>query len=181
MEGDRNEAEPGRCTIEITSDETGIYRFTYTNKNFPEENIQDRELLVVPGELYPGCGNGQWTGEELIMIEQPSENNKIMSIIGCRYEETAISERFKEVCGSYGIVDERFKDIVCKCLLSIESGALKLEIEALNSKFISCLKVVADNLAFTQGFGRNARLAVTLREDDGFYLTYSGVVFKKIN
>lgn len=63
VEGDRNEAEPGRCTIEITSDETGIYRFTYTNKDFPEENIQDRELLVVPGELYPGCGNGQWTGE----------------------------------------------------------------------------------------------------------------------
>lgn len=63
VEGDRNEAEPGRCTIEITSDETGIYRFTYTNKDFPEENIRDRELLVVPGELYPGCGNGQWTGE----------------------------------------------------------------------------------------------------------------------
>ncbi|MBQ8833595.1 MAG: hypothetical protein IJ001_01550 [Oscillospiraceae bacterium] len=63
VEGDRNEAAPGVCIIEITSDETGIYRFTYTNKDFPEENIQDRELLVVPGELYPGCSNNQWIAE----------------------------------------------------------------------------------------------------------------------
>ena len=63
VEGDRIEAAPGICTIEITPDETGLYRFTYANKDFPEENVQDRELLVVPGELYPGCGNGQWTGE----------------------------------------------------------------------------------------------------------------------
>ena len=63
MEGDRNEAESGRCTIQITPDERGFYRFTYSDRDFPEENLQDRELLVVPGELYPGCGNGQWTGE----------------------------------------------------------------------------------------------------------------------
>jgi len=63
VEGDRNEAAPGVCTIEITPDETGFFRFTYANKDFPEENIQDRELLVVPGELYPGCGNNWWIGE----------------------------------------------------------------------------------------------------------------------
>ena len=63
VEGDRNEAEPGICTIEITPDETGFFRFTYTNKDFPEENIQNRELIVVPGELYPGCSNDQWVGE----------------------------------------------------------------------------------------------------------------------
>ena len=63
VEGDRNEVAPGVCTIRITPDETGIFRFTYTNKDFPEENIRDRELTVVPGELYPGCGNGQWIGE----------------------------------------------------------------------------------------------------------------------
>ena len=63
VEGDRNEAAPGICAIEITPDETGFFRFTYTNKAFPDENIQDRELLVIPGELYPGCGNSQWIGE----------------------------------------------------------------------------------------------------------------------
>ena len=63
IEGYRNEAEPGRCTIQITPDETGFFRFTFSGRDFPEENIQDRELLVVPGELYPGCGNSQWIGE----------------------------------------------------------------------------------------------------------------------
>ena len=63
VEGDRNEAAPGVCTIEITPDERGFFRFTLSNRDFPEENIQDRELLVGPGELYPGCGNKQWIGE----------------------------------------------------------------------------------------------------------------------
>ena len=62
VEGDRNEAASGVCTIEITPDETGFFRFTYVNEDFSEENIQDRELLVVPGELYPGCSNDQWIG-----------------------------------------------------------------------------------------------------------------------
>ena len=62
VEGDRIEAAPGVCTIDITPDETGFYRFTYANKDFPEENVQDRELLVGPGELYPGCSNDQWIG-----------------------------------------------------------------------------------------------------------------------
>ena len=60
VEGDRNEAAPGVCTIKITPDETGFFRFTYANRDFPDENIQHRELLVAPGELYPGCGNNQW-------------------------------------------------------------------------------------------------------------------------
>ena len=63
VEGDRNEAEPGHCTIEITPDERGFYRFTYSDRDFPEENLQDRELLVGPGELYPSCGNDQWIGK----------------------------------------------------------------------------------------------------------------------
>ena len=63
VEGDRNEIAPGVCTIVITPDEAGFFRFTYTNKDFPEENIQDRELIVAPGELYPGCSNDQWVGK----------------------------------------------------------------------------------------------------------------------
>lgn len=63
VEGDRIEAAPGVCTIEITPEETDFFRFTLANRDFPEENIRDRELLVVPGELYPGCGNDQWIGE----------------------------------------------------------------------------------------------------------------------
>ena len=63
VEGDRNEAESGRCTIQITPDETGFFRFTYSDRDFLEENLQGRELLMGPGELYPGCGNDQWIGK----------------------------------------------------------------------------------------------------------------------
>ena len=63
VEGDRNEAAPGVCTIQITPDEKGFYRFTLANKDFPEEDVRDRELIVAPGELYPGCGNDQWIGK----------------------------------------------------------------------------------------------------------------------
>ena len=62
-EGDRNEIAPGVCTVEITPDETGSFLFTYSERDFTDWNVQDRELLVVPGELYPGCGNEQWVGE----------------------------------------------------------------------------------------------------------------------
>ena len=66
---------------------------------------------------------------------------------------------------------------------TIWGGKLKKEKnreDFMNSKFNICLNPVSDSLAFTQGFGRTAREAVILREDkDGFYLTYSGIVFKK--
>lgn len=63
VEGDRNEAVPGACAIEITLDEAGLFRFTLSNRDFPEENVQDRELVVTPGELYPGCSNDLWVGD----------------------------------------------------------------------------------------------------------------------
>lgn len=62
-EGDRNEAATGRCTVEITTDGMGFFWISYTDRNNPEDNFSDRELLVNPGELYPGCGNNQWFAE----------------------------------------------------------------------------------------------------------------------
>lgn len=62
VEGDRNPAAPGVCMIEITTDESGSFRFTYAERDFTDWNVRDRELLVSPGELYPGCGNDQWVG-----------------------------------------------------------------------------------------------------------------------
>ena len=40
-----------------------FFRFKYSNRDFPKENIHDRELIVIPGELYRGCSNDQWIGE----------------------------------------------------------------------------------------------------------------------
>ena len=63
VEGDRNEAEPGACTIQITPDESGFYRFTYSDRDFPNQNVSNRALIITPGEIYYGCGNDQWIGE----------------------------------------------------------------------------------------------------------------------
>lgn len=63
VEGDRNEAEPGACVIEIAQDDAGGLLFTYSDRNYLDGNVEDRELLVQPGELYPDCGNGQWFGD----------------------------------------------------------------------------------------------------------------------
>ena len=71
VEGDRNAVSPGVCTLEITTDGMGFFWLSYADKNYPDDNFSDRELLVSPGELYPGCGNNQWfaevytSGEEL--------------------------------------------------------------------------------------------------------------------
>ena len=63
VEGDRMESEPGCWTVDITMDRDGAFRISYTDKNFPEDSFSDRELILTPGELYPGCGNNQWIAE----------------------------------------------------------------------------------------------------------------------
>ena len=63
VEGDRMESEPGCWTVEITMDDDGAFRISYTDKNFPEDSFSDRELILTYGELYPDCGNNQWIAE----------------------------------------------------------------------------------------------------------------------
>ena len=59
VEGDRNPAT-GMCIVRILPDENGQYRISYSDSQFPEYNFEDRPLTVVPGEMYPGCGNSEW-------------------------------------------------------------------------------------------------------------------------
>lgn len=63
VEGDRTEAAPGSCTVLIETDGTGFFWISYNDRDFPETNFTDCELIIVPGELYPGCGNDQWIAE----------------------------------------------------------------------------------------------------------------------
>ncbi len=63
VEGDRNEAAPGACIMEITADDEGSFRITYTDRDFPDWNFSDRVLVLSLGELFPGCGNDMWIGE----------------------------------------------------------------------------------------------------------------------
>ena len=58
VEGDRVEVSFGSCTLEITE----AMLATYRDKEFPDDNFADRDLTIVSGELYPGCGNNQWIG-----------------------------------------------------------------------------------------------------------------------
>lgn len=122
-----------------------------------------------------------YLGEDVMLFEQTGKYHKTKGIIGCRYEQTEIPDIFRAACGNYHVVNERFKDLKCKCLLKVEEDELILEIAALNVKLHSCLKVVGENQAILQGFGRLAREMVKLQKrDDGYYLTFSGIVFKKV-
>ena len=62
VEGDIQGAEDG-CIVEITTDGMGFFWLSYSDRNYPDDNFSDRELLVTTGELYPDCGNNQWFAE----------------------------------------------------------------------------------------------------------------------
>ncbi|MBQ3513063.1 MAG: beta-lactamase family protein [Lachnospiraceae bacterium] len=122
-----------------------------------------------------------YLGEDIMLIEQAGKYHKTRGIIGCKYEQTDIPVHFRKACGNYMVADEIFKELKCKCQLKVEGDVLTLEIEALNVKLNNCLKVVGEDLAILQGFGRLAKEAVKLKkEDSGYYLTFSGIVFKKM-
>lgn len=122
-----------------------------------------------------------YLGEDVMLLEQSGKYYKTRGIIGCKYEHATIPECFKEACGDYRVNNERFKDLSCKCCLKVEDDVLMLEIAALNAKLNSCLKVIDENFAIIQGFGRLARQMVELqKKDEKDYLVFSGIVFKKM-
>ena len=122
-----------------------------------------------------------YMGEDIMLFERAGKYHKTKGIIGCKYEQTDVPDSFRAACGNYKIVDETFKTLKCKCQLKVEGEGLMLEIAALNVKLNSCLKVVGEELAILQGFGRLTREMVKLQKrNDGYYLTFSGIVFKKI-
>lgn len=123
-----------------------------------------------------------YCGEDILLYEQNGKYHKTKGIIGSRYEQSKITNRFKEACGKYVVANEHFKDLKCQCLLEVDEDVLMLKIDALNVKLNSCLKVVDENHAVIQGFGRITREMVELnKRDDGDYLIFSGIVFKKIS
>lgn len=60
VEGYREETESGARMIEITLDDDGLYRISFTDHNFPEKSFKQKELVVFQEEMYMGCGNDQW-------------------------------------------------------------------------------------------------------------------------
>lgn len=101
IEGYQEEAEPGTCFLEITTDYAGLFRISYTDYAFPEENYQNKELIVFPFEMYYGCGNDQWTATVNHTGRFGTEYR-----ITLLYNDTLLLQRYWEVDGapmvSYG-------------------------------------------------------------------------------
>lgn len=122
-----------------------------------------------------------YAGEEVVVLEQRDEYNKLQGIYGCRYEETDIPDSFRCACGRYKLVNENIKELKGNGVLRIEKGMLVVRMKCLAAKGSAYLKTVGNHLAFVQGFGRGTRNDVNLQEENGdIYLNWCGLVFKKV-
>ncbi len=63
VEGDRNEAEPGTCGIEIRMAASSGFLMSYTSREFPHNNFENELLALDMREMYYGCGNDAWVGD----------------------------------------------------------------------------------------------------------------------
>ena len=63
VEGDRNEAEPGACTIEIRSAASAGLLMSYTSRVFPDDNFQDELLTIDMRQMHILCGNDEWVAD----------------------------------------------------------------------------------------------------------------------
>ena len=63
VEGDRQEAEPGTCSIEIQMSASSGLLMSYTSHEFPHNNFENELLTFDERELHYGCGNDAWTAD----------------------------------------------------------------------------------------------------------------------
>lgn len=63
VEGDRNEAESGACTIEIWSAASAGLLMSYTSRDFPDNNFQDELLTIDMRQMHILCGNDEWVAD----------------------------------------------------------------------------------------------------------------------
>ena len=63
VEGDRSEAEPGACIIEIRSAASAGLLMSYTSRDFPEDNFQNELLTIDMRQMYTLCGNDEWVAD----------------------------------------------------------------------------------------------------------------------
>ena len=63
VEGDRNESEPGSCSIEIQMSAASGFLVSYTSREFPHNNFENELMTFDMREMYYGCGNDAWVGD----------------------------------------------------------------------------------------------------------------------
>lgn len=103
MEGYREHVEPGRGFIEITADSNDLFRISYTDYVFPEQNYADKELIVFPFELYYGCGNDQWLAAVNYAGKYGTEYT-----ITLLYDDTLVLQRYWEMDGAPSVSYEYY-------------------------------------------------------------------------
>lgn len=122
-----------------------------------------------------------YAGQDVLIIEQCDEYNKLQMIFGCRYEETEIPASFVNACGQYEIVNKNLQDKNGSCRLSIKDNTLLLKVKLLGTTGSAYLRAVSDNLAFVDGYGRSTGNEVVLKEEAGeLYLSWCGLIFRKV-
>lgn len=120
------------------------------------------------------------SGEKVLILESRFPDNVNQTIVGGAYEETLIPQPFVNACGAYRFENGGLKGVKGSCSLRVEKGVLLLSVRLLGGSMRFALKVVGDDLALVQGFGRNSRDAVTLTEIGGVqYLCWCGLVFRR--
>ena len=123
----------------------------------------------------------RYESKDILVMEEREENNRVLGIVGSRYEKSRISDTFKRACGKYEIVNDGLKDKKGSCFLHIKNDTLTLELCMLGIKGSICLKVIDESLALVQGFGRSTGNDVSLREEQGeLYFTWCGLTFQKV-
>ena len=63
VEGDRIEAEPGSCSIEIQLSASSGFLMSYTSHEFPHNNFENELLTFDERQLHYGCGNDAWVAD----------------------------------------------------------------------------------------------------------------------
>lgn len=123
----------------------------------------------------------QYAGEKVLILESRYPDNINQQIVGGVYEESPIPESFKNACGTYKLAAKNLENVEGNCSLSVVKDVLVLKVQFLSGKMTYALRAVDDNLAFVQGFGRNARNDVVLKEENGVqYLSWCGLTLRKV-
>ena len=63
IEGDRSEAEPGACTIEIHGSASSGLLMSYTSREFPDNNFENELLTIDMRQMHILCGNDEWVAD----------------------------------------------------------------------------------------------------------------------
>ena len=63
FEGYGEEDTSGNCTIVITGETEDTLAISYTDRERPESNYQNKTLDIRQGQIYWGCGNSLWLAE----------------------------------------------------------------------------------------------------------------------